>query len=148
MNLLNNPVYITATELIDSTLNIELKALDTATIEQYITEAQMIIDSYIWCYWTPYEDTQQYIFPINNDWVAYIPNDIKIACVYIVEDIFVTWPATSSSEWRIKSETTGDHSWSYDYAGVENKSSSLAFIPDKAMKILSRYKRLFYKQVI
>jgi hypothetical protein len=66
-NLLSNPVYTTAQDVIDTTKIIALKALSQAEIERYITEAQYIIDSCIGIYGYRYDEDQSFIFPIKDD---------------------------------------------------------------------------------
>jgi len=84
------PVYITADDVRDSTSNTALQALTNPEIEVLITKAQGEVDGYI-CrtFRPPFEDTQDYLFPVLKDDVSYLPMEITQATFYIVEQLFV-----------------------------------------------------------
>jgi len=143
-NLLNSAVYCWYQDVQDTT-NIEtLQTEDETVIERYITEAQNIIDDYIIEYGEMYDNTQINIFPIkDSDGVELMPNDIKIATVYIVEKLFLIWSPTSIEAWSVKEEKVWDHTVKYETWWVDE-----FLIPEKAKNILDRYRRTFYKQDI
>lgn len=89
-NLLSNPVYITAQDIDDTSKDADLIALSVADKEQLITQAQYIIDDYIECYGIKFDGSQEFIFPTQDSDgnVEPIPNDIKVATLYLVEDLF------------------------------------------------------------
>ena len=143
-NLLSNPIYVTSADVKETTNIVWLTSESIGNIEKYITEAQMIIDSYILVYWSKFNTTQTEIFPIcDSDWNSLMPNDIKIATVYIVEDIYLSWIPNVASWEEIVEEKTGDHSWKFS----EN-NKAIKFIPEKAKNILDRYKTIFFKHTL
>ena len=149
-NLLNDPVYIDWQDVLDTTTITSLITELTSDInyaDWMITQAQRIIDNYIGWFPTPFDEDQTYIFPIDKDWLAEIPTDIKLATVYIVEYLYLNgWTSASTTTTNVKSEknlwrtvTYKDSSWA-----VETDS-----IPIKALNILNKYKgNLFVGQVI
>ena len=141
-NLLSNPVYVTKTDIKDTTNISELKWDNN--IDRYITEAQYIIDSYILTFWSKFDIEQKEIFPIKDyDWTSVIPDDIKLATIYIVEDIFLSWIPTVASWNDIVSEKVGDHSVSYS-----KDTKSELYIPEKAKNILDQYRTIFFKSIL
>lgn len=140
-NLLSNAIYVTSADVKQTTNIVWLNSESIGNIEKYITEAQIIIDSYILVYWSKFDSTQDEVFPIcDTDWTALIPNDIKIATIYIVEDIFLNGVPNVASWDEVIEEKVGDHTVKYS-----EKSDNIKFIPEKAQNILNRYKTIFFK---
>ena len=142
-NLLSNAIYVTSTDVKETTNIVALAESSDSNIDRYISEAQMIIDSYILVYWCKFDIEQNEIFPIDDDWVALIPDDIKIATIYIVEDIYLSWVPTLASWEEVIEEKVGDHSVKFS----EN-NKAIKFIPEKAKNILDRYKTIFFKHTL
>ena len=103
-NLLLNPVYITRDDVRDTTDNAALIALSDDAIDMLITQAQYLIDAYLICYGVPFDETQEFIFPIDVDGVATIPDKLKIAAFYVVEKLFSLDSISGSSTGAIIEE--------------------------------------------
>lgn len=143
-NLINNAIYVTIDDVKDTTDISGLASESDSNITRFITEAQSIIDSYIEYFWTKYVSTQEFIFPIyNDDGESEIPNDIKIATVYIVEDIYLTWVPDVASGNDIKREKVGDHEVEY-----LDTNDNIKFIPEKAKVLLDAYVNNFNKSLL
>ena len=141
--LATTPVYVTAQDVKDTTNVTDLKTELDADINRRINEAQQIVDDYIIHFWEKYDEDQANIFPIKDDnWSSLIPNDIKVATIYVVESVYLTWAPTTgaSSWWDIKSEKVWDHTITY----TEWTSWSVELMSEKAKQILDNYKQVFY----
>jgi hypothetical protein len=89
-NLYSDPVYTTAQDVIDSTNIAALQALPVADIEELITRAQDAIDAYLQCIeGEPFDDPQNWLYPIDVDGTSTIPLDIQKATVQVVENLFL-----------------------------------------------------------
>jgi len=150
-NLLDSPVYTSWQDVLDTTTITGLITELTADInyaDWLITQAQRIIDDYIWRYGVPFVDWQQFVFPIDVDWVSIIPEDIQLTTIYIVEYLYQNgW--TSGGSWsasNIKSEKNLWRSITYKDGSWSTISNN---IPLKALSLLDKYKgNLFVWQVI
>lgn len=88
-NLLDNPVYVTEQDVFDTTERDDLQNETSDIINKLIVKAQYVIDGYLNSYGEPFEETQQFIFPIKDeDGNESIPQGIKIATVYIIENLY------------------------------------------------------------
>lgn len=99
-NLYNDPVYITAQDVIDSSDIADLIALPASEIEELITKAQDAIDAYLQCIeGVPFDESQNWLYPIQDpDDVTQplIPRNIQIATLMTVENIFLLGTPTSA----------------------------------------------------
>jgi hypothetical protein len=150
---LREPTYITVDEVKDTTDKAWLSWLTDDEIKILISKAEDSIDRYIWRYWTKFNENQTLIFPIDNDWVSFIPWDIKVACFYVCEQIFETWDnITGATSWwtgAISSEKTGDRAVTYSvWTETTNNVNKQLGIPIEAETILKKYKKIFYKSSI
>ena len=89
-NLFNEtPIYITVADVRDSTNIDGLKTESDTRLTRYIIEAQGAVDNYILNNtYDKYDSEQKYMFPISIDLVETMPEDVKIATLYIVERIY------------------------------------------------------------
>lgn len=125
--------YITEQEVKDSTVKLELINLTNDEIKILIVRAENTINNYI-----------GYTIDITTATIETI-QDIKIATLYIVEQIFENGDNIATQTDSVKSESTGDRSVTYE----NNKDDNMViWIPDTATLILSQYKKIFYRQVI
>lgn len=144
-------VYISVQEVKDTTNKAWIIALTDWEIQELIYKAQYRIDNYIGSYWTPYNEEQEFIFPVKNaDWNSEIPKDVKIATFYVVEQIYengdtIQW-STITWTWAITSERVWDRSISYDVWTATNTNWLVSqWIPNEALSILKKYKEVFFK---
>lgn len=137
-----DPVYISVQDVKDSTSKTWLAALTDNQIKSLIYKAQLAIDSYIGDSprYPVYADWQTWLFPIAVDDVSTIPQDIKIATLYTVEQLYVNGD-TITVEQAIKAETTWPHSVAYAEFGYK-------YIPNEALAILNRYRTISFGNVI
>lgn len=138
---LKDPIYITIQEVKDSTTKTSLQNETDDNIKILINKAQQNIDKYIKMYWIPEVSTQETIFPIQKDW---IPEDVKIATFYTVEQIYengdtISW---AKQTWAIKSEKTWDRSITYEVWTAWN-TYKLLWLPLEAINLLKKYKLTF-----
>ena len=152
---LREPIYITVQSIRDTTSKTALLALTDDEIKVLISKAEDSIDNYIIRYWTKFDEDQDLIFPVNIENVSVIPNEISVATYYSVEQIFVnadTISGSTTTVWTgaVKSEKTGDRSVSYDYGTTTTSISNTAalWLPDEAIQIISKYRKVFYKSKI
>ena len=143
-NLLNELVYITLTDCKETSAT--LSTVADAVLTQIITESQYTIDNYIWSYGEKVVSTQSFIFPTVIDSV---PSDIKLATVWITEQLYLQ----GSSLWSIKGEKVieeSNMSRSVKYSDKESYLSSIKSvnIPKKALNVLDKYKSNFIWQVV
>lgn len=139
-NLLNNPVYVTVQDVRDTSDNSGVLALTDPEIEKYITKAQYTIDNYMYSYGTKVDSTQQFIFPVEDEG---IPDDIKIATVYTIENLFNKGDDISSGS--IASESL----WYYKINYSEGVGEQL--LTDNITDILDNYSNnsvAFIKQTL
>lgn len=148
---LKTPVYITAEEVKDTTTKTGLLALSDDSIKILITKAQEMVDNYIISYWKKFDEGQSYIFPVDINWISTLPEDIKIATFYCVEQIFengdtIKWSVTTTWTWAISSERTWDRTISYDVwtSTTEISNTAALWLPNEAIQILKKYRKTFY----
>ena len=142
---LKDPVYITIQEIKDSTTKTNLQNETDDNIKILINKAQQRIDKYIKKYWIPEVSTQETIFPTQKDW---IPEDIKIATFYTVEQIYENWDTIhwAIQTWSgvVKSEKTWDRSITYDvWTTTTWYTYKLLWLPLEAINLLKKYKWTF-----
>ena len=134
VNLLDNEIYVTSQEVIDTTNRDDLANESTDTIDSLITKAQYVIDDYINQYGEPYDEKQDFIFPIkDDDGNSLVPKAVKIATVYTVENLYDNL-GEKDHDGKISSESLGYYDVSYE-DGV-NKSK---IITDRIKTQLSQY---------
>jgi len=147
VNLLNEIVYVSLLDARD-TSNVLPAAptLSDANLTKLITQSQWIIDTYIQSYWEKVVSTQSFIFPIVDD---AIPQDIKLATVWITEQLYLEWNALSVLKGdKITSESNMSRSiWYSDKWSYDNYIETIG-MPKKVINILSKYKSNFIWQVI
>lgn len=144
--LLNNPVYISVSDA--KTNSSILNWLSNADVWKAITEAQVIIDTYIGFYWTKSVDTQRFIFPTVEDNNA-VPEEIQIATVWISEQLVLQGDSLLSISWKkITSEWNLSRNVSFSDKESFQKSVETVNIPKKALNILDKYRNVFTSQVI
>lgn len=92
-NLFNTPVYTTGQDVNDTTDIAALQALfasDPGAVDALITKAQYAIDAYLQCIeGDPFVEGQPFLYPIDDDGSSLIPDEIAIATVMVVENIFL-----------------------------------------------------------
>lgn len=135
------PVYLTSSEVKESTNIAELKTKSTLQVNRLILEAQRIVDNFIGSFGDELVEWQTTIFPTVDDW---IPQDIKEATLYIVEALSVYGDSMNTAGSQIVSESVGDHSVKYSEAEPIKSVNDL--IPFKAKSILEQYWSSFFKQ--
>lgn len=104
-----DPVYISLQDVKDSTSKPSLAALvdsDPDDVKELIYKAQLAIDAYINPYpkYSAYGDTR--LFPISVDNESVMPDDIKIATLYMVEQLYVNGDTITGETRTVKSEKT------------------------------------------
>ena len=150
---LREPIYITVQSIRDTTSKTALLALTDDEIKVLISKAEDSIDNYIIRYWTKFDEDQDLIFPVNIENVSVIPNEISVATYYSVEQIFVNADTIigSTTTWNgeISSESTGDRKVTYNVGTTTNWNliNSL-WLPNEAIQIISKYRKVFYKSKI
>lgn len=151
---LREPTYITVQEVRDTTSKADLIALTDDEIKVLIAKSEDLIDWYIESYGTPFDENQNLIFPIKDeDWNSYIPDDIKVATFYTVEQVFSNWDTISTAtitwSWEVKSEKVWDRLVTYEvWVTSVWWTSEQLWIPLEAQNILVKYKKVFYKQTL
>lgn len=146
---LTEPVYLSLTDLRETTTNPDLKEVDSVdddNIKILIWKAQDIIDNLITDYWTPNIENQETIFPIkNDDWTdnEVVPIVIQKATVLLVENLYVWWVLDWWAYWTwsnspIKSETSRGHTISY-YSWATSAIDINEFMNDEIMIYLKPY---------
>jgi len=142
-------VYVSIQDVKDSTNKAWIIALTDVEIQELIYKAQYRIDNYIWNYWTPYVDWQEFIFPVMKDDVSYIPTDIKQATIFVIEQIFENGDTIQvvNPWWQIISQKLWDRSISFDVwtISININWNALLWISKEAEMILKKYKKVFYK---
>lgn len=137
--LVKDPVYITLQDFRDTTTNTDLQTIIDDDLKSIIYKAQLVIDDYIQHYWKPFVDWQEFIFPIDVDWVETYPVDISIATVLIGESIYTsTWDNRNIKVDRMWPQTI-------EYFDKQKYSS---YINEKAKLILDKYKSSFIKNLL
>lgn len=147
---LREPVYITVDEVKDTTSKAGLIALTDDEIKVLISKSEDLIDWYIKCYGVPFDENQTLIFPVDEDWVAVIPNEIKVATFYTVEQFYENGDTVSSATvtWsgEVKSEKSGDRSVTYEVWVVSVWWLwEQLWLPLEAQNILKPFKKVFYR---
>lgn len=125
--------YITIEDVKDSTVKTELATLTDEEIKILIVKAEKNINDYIG--YTIDTTTA------TNDTIQ----DIKIATLYVVEQLFENADNIAMQTDSVKSESTGDRSVTYENNSDDN---IVIWIPDVSKLILSQYRKIFYRQVI
>lgn len=142
---LQEPIYISVQDYKDSTSK-DITSLTDDDIKVLIYKAQKIIDNYIWSYWVKFDSEQDFIFPIDNNGVSEIPQDIKLSSVMICDQLLVNWDTINWYEaWQVLQEKTWDRQITY----AENDNSLfINEIPYQARVYLDNYKQVFFKKVL
>ena len=112
-----------------------------------IYKAEREIDAYIWNTYRPrYDNSQDFLFPVVKDSVSWIPDEIKEACLYVVEQVYSSGDTVSSSVWWgvVKSERMWPRSVTYS----EWQIIIWSLVPDIAKKMLDSYKNFYFSQVL
>lgn len=136
------PIYITIEEIKSTTSNTQLQSESDSVIKSLIYRAQRYIDDFLVKYWSKFDDTQEFIFPIDNDWVSYIPKNIKESAFYIVEYLYIESKKDTSMYWdNIKSISEWDTSITFD----TDKDILWAKELTLALNTLMKYKRNNFK---
>ena len=150
-NLLDDPIYVTWQDVLDTTTIAGLIALLTWTptaADGWITQAQRIIDNYIGRYGTPFDEDQTFVFPVeDDDGASLIPIDIQLATIQIVEMLYLQGDTTLSSlsTQKVKSEKNIWRSVTYE----DSATTETIQVPQKTQNILNNYKgNLFTWQVV
>lgn len=128
-----NISYITVEEVKSSTVKSDLINLTDDEIKILIVRSEKVINNYI-----------GYTIDITtatNDTIQ----DIKIATLYVVEQLFENADNIAMQTDSVKSESTGDRSVTYENNSDDN---IVIWIPDVSKLILSQYRKIFYRQVI
>jgi len=142
-------VYLSVNEVKNSSKKAWLIALSDSLIKELIYKAELIIDRFIQSYWTPFVETQPFIFPVNVDDVSFLPNDLKIATLYIVENLYEAWDTiTWNTDWTWN--ITQESAWDYlvKYQEVKNINLNIEKIPKEAKAILRKYRKIFLKDIL
>jgi len=112
-----------------------------------IYKAEKEIDAYLWSTYRPvYDETQLFLFPVLKEDVSYLPDDIKEATLYTVEQVYVSGDTVTASigGGSVIEEKTGPHTIKY----AEWVNVTLNIIPNIAKKILDEYKLIYFWQII
>lgn len=140
VNIFNtNIYYISVQEVKDSTNKTELSALTDEEIKTLIVKAEISVNDYLW-----------YVMGANIiNQTDQTKQDFKIATFYVVEQIFVNNDLIKkvNSNWVVSSESSWDRSVSFETNSKTNNLKIL-WINEFAKKILDKYRKIFYKQVI
>ena len=139
---LQDPIYITVQQVIDSTSKPSIAILPADDIEQLIYKAQREIDAYLVATFRPkFDESQEFLFPVNNDSVSYIPSILTEATLYVVEQLYLLWDVitTSVGLWDVLEEKTWPHTIKYDKSWLP----TWLYIPDIAIKLLDNLKNIF-----
>lgn len=139
------PVYLTVADVRDSTGKVGLQSVSDDGIKELIYKAQVEVDNFIGNYGTKFDSSQSLIFPIDDNGVSTLPTDIKIATLQIVEQLYENGDSIvpQSASGIVKSESSGDHSITYDRTGIDMDK----VIPASAETILSNYRQIFLRNV-
>lgn len=128
-----NISYITVEEVKSSTVKSDLINLTDDEIKILIVRSEKVINNYI-----------GYTIDITTAETDTI-QDIKIATLYVVEQIFENGDNIAIQTDSVKSESTWDRSVTY----ADNSwTNTVLWIPKNAISILSQYRKIFYGQVI
>jgi len=151
-NLLSDLVYVDLDDVKDTSEIIVDGTPSDAVLTKLVTNAQYIIDEYIIAYWEPFSETQDFIFPIENeDSESEIPTDIKLATIRIVEYLYLkgTENEASLKGKEVNQEKNLGRSVVYsENTGWYNKSVETIQIPKKALNVLDKYRQTFIWQKI
>lgn len=131
--------YISVQDIKDSTNKTDLSALTDEEIKTLIVKAETSVDNYLWySFWenivNENEQTQ---------------NDIRLATFYIVEQIFVNNDLIKkvNINWVVSSESSWDRSVSFE-TWTQKNDLKVLWVNEFAKKLLDKYKKIFFKQVI
>lgn len=129
--------YLSVSEVKTSSTNTWLLALTDTQIQDLIVKAELEVDSYI-----------NYRFTEFATLETIEQQEIKIATLYIVENLFNLWSSIITLvTWLVSSETTWDRSWTYADNALSSKVITLS-IPNAAKSLLNKYKNEFYSIAI
>jgi len=139
---LQTPVYVTIDDVRDTSKKTSLIAESDDTISELIYRSQIVIDRYIGAYGTPFVSTQDWIFPVDVDWVSTIPDELKLATIWVVEKLYVNGDTITgwTAGWAVVEERLWESKIKYSEGTVTTSEE----IPDIAKKILRKYRRTFY----
>ena len=144
---LQDPIYITVQQVIDSTSKAWLASLPSDDIKQLIYMAQREIDMYIVNTFRPkFDSSQEFLFPVLNDELSYLPNILTEATLYVVEQLFVSWDTVTWNvgTWNILEEKTWPHTVKFDKSQIP----AGFLIPNVAIKLLDSLKNIFIWQAL
>lgn len=134
--------YITLDEFDENTPRSDQTSLTDSQKTMAIIQAQLQIDEYINVYVEPFDEDQEYKFPtLDSDEDEYMPEKVKMACVYIASDILNNNKNVLSDDANPTSEKWGDNSYSVNYGGnATNKENSTLSMPPLAVKLLQEWR--------
>ena len=149
---LREPTYISVQDYRDSTAK-DVSWLVDDDIKVLIAKAEDLIDDYIHINIYPKFDSEQdLLFPIDDDGVSVIPQDIKQATVYSCDQLFVNGDLISGATssvwgWAVIEEKTWDRTVKYSEWSSETTwdTNKFLWLPVEAVNILDRYKKLFFR---
>jgi hypothetical protein len=142
-------VYLSVAEVKATSKKAWLVASSDNAIKELIYKAELTVDRYIQSYWTKYVSTQPFIFPALVNDVSFLPNDLKIATLYIVENLYEAWDTiTWDTKWTWN--LTQESAWDYlvKYQEVKNTNLNIEKIPQEAKAILKKYRKIFLKDIL
>lgn len=143
-NLLWTITYVTLQDAKDTSTT--LNPLDDSVVTRALSEAEIAIDNYIWSYWVKEDEEQDRIFPTESDG---IPDEIKLATIWIAEQISLEWSSLWTLRWdKVVSESNLSRSIAYSDKQSYTDYVNTLQIPKKAQKILDKYRNNFISQVI
>ena len=143
-NLLWTITYVTLQDAKDTSTT--LNPLDDSVVTRALSEAEIAIDNYIWSYWVKEDEEQDRIFPTESDG---IPDEIKLATIWIAEQISLEWSSLWTLRWdKVVSESNLSRSIAYSDKQTYSDYVNTLQIPKKAQKILDKYRNNFISQVI
>lgn len=143
-NLLSTITYATIVDARETSAI--LRPIGQSELTTFLAEAELVVDNYIGFYWVKADEAQLRIFPVEDE---EIPDDIKIATIWIAEQISLEWSWLGTLRWdKIVSEGNMSRSVSFSDKQTHKEFVDTVQIPKKALRILDRYKTSFISQVI
>jgi len=109
-----------------------------------IVRSQQVIDDYIErTFRERYSDTQRTMFPVDRNNSSRLPEEVKEACLYVVEQLYVNGDMVSATTTGVKSESMGPRSITYF-----DDTSKKVVVPSFVSTMLDKFKNLYFRQVI
>lgn len=143
-NLLSTIYYVTIADARETSAI--LRPIGQNELTSLLAEAEIVVDNYIGFYWVKADEDQVRIFPVEDE---EIPDDIKIATLWIAEQIFLEWSGLGVLRWdKIVSEGNMSRSVSFSNKETHKEFVDTIQIPKKALRLLDRYKTSFISQII